>query len=342
MTQASFRSLAAALFRSLAAALFRSLAAALFRSLAAALLLVVLASCSSGTQTQAEPSPEATGGLNVQVASYDLAVGSQRFMVGLITSEQELVGWGDVDLRFAYLGTREEQVRGEVVSEATGRYLPIPNSSGQGPQAGQGPTVVPGAEGSGVYAAEVDFDRAGFWGVEVTADLDGDVQAGTATFEVFDEHRYPAVGDEAPRTENLTLDSTDVPREAIDSRAGQESGIPDEHLHTTTVASSIAGGKPTLLIVSTPVYCLSRFCGPITDMVAQLAHDYSAAANFIHIEVWRDFDNSVVNEAAAEWVMRDQNIFEPWVFLIDEQGIISHRWDNVATRAEIEPVLQDL
>lgn len=311
------------------------------RLLASALLVFLLASCGSGSGTQTQQSPEANGELNVQVASYDLAVGSQRFMVGLVTSEQELVGWGEVDLRFAYLGTREEQVSGEVVSETTATYLPIPFSAGES-EPRPDPAIVPGAEGSGVYSAEVDFDRAGFWGVEVAADLDGEPLVGTATFEVFDDHRYPAAGDDAPRTENLTLESADVPRAAIDSRAAQEGGIPDEHLHTTTVASSIADSTPTLLIVSTPVYCRSRFCGPITDMVAELAGDYSDVANFIHIEVWKDFDNAVVNESAAEWVMRDQNIFEPWVFLIDEEGKIVQRWDNVATRAEIEPVLRDL
>lgn len=311
------------------------------RPLAAVLLVALLGACSSGSGTQTQASPGTSSELNVQVASYDLAVGDQRFMVGLITPEQELVGWGGVDLRFAYLGTREEQVSGEVVAEAAGTYLPIPNSDGE-PPAQEGPTIVPGAEGSGVYSADVEFDKAGFWGVEVAANLDGEPVVGTATFEVYEEHRYPAVGEDAPRTQNLTLGADDAPEAAIDSRADQEGGIPDEHLHTETVASSIASSTPTLLIVSTPVYCRSRFCGPITDMVARLANDYSDVANFIHIEVWRDFDNSVVNEAAAEWVLRDENIFEPWVFLIDEEGKISQRWDNVATRAEIEPVLQDL
>lgn len=301
---------------------------------------ILLAACSQTTQTA--PSPDAGATLNVQVASYDLAVGTQRFMVGLITQEQELVGWGEAAMRFAYLGTREEQVESEVVAEATAGYLPIPNSAGEPePQPREDPTVVPGSEGRGVYAAEFDFDRAGFWGVEVRADLDGEEVVGTASFEVYEEPRYPSVGSEAPRTENLTLASPDAPPTAIDSRA-DEDGVPDEELHTATIAESIAASTPTLVVISTPVYCVSRFCGPITDMVAELAGEYSDVANFIHIEVWRDFDNGVVNEAAAQWVLRDDNIFEPWVFLIDADGNIARRWDNVATRAEIEPALQAL
>ena len=33
---------------------------------------------------------------------------------------------------------------------------------------------------------------------------------------------------------------------------------------------------------------------------------------------------------------------EPWVFLIGADGRIAARWDNVATRGEIEPLLRDL
>ncbi len=58
-----------------------------------------------------------------------------------------------------------------------------------------------------------------------------------------------------------------------------------------TVAASIASGKPTLLVVSTPTYCVSRFCGPITDMVQGLSKDYADRANFVHIEVWRNFES---------------------------------------------------
>jgi len=50
----------------------------------------------------------------------------------------------------------------------------------------------------------------------------------------------------------------------------------------------------------------------------------------------------VVNKAAAEWVLRGENVTEPWVFLIDGGGRISARWDNVATPGEIEPRLREL
>lgn len=105
----------------------------------------------------------------------------------------------------------------------------------------------------------------------------------------------------------------------------------------------LAVGKQRFMAgVITPVYCVSRFCGPVTDVVTDLQDEYPDSASFVHIEVWRDFQNQVVNKGASEWVLRDKNILEPWVFLIDKTGVIVARWDKVATRQEIEPALKSV
>jgi hypothetical protein len=87
---------------------------------------------------------------------------------------------------------------------------------------------------------------------------------------------------------------------------------------------------------------VSRFCGPVTDMVAELAAEYGDRADFIHVEIWADFQEGAVNEAAADWLLREGDLEEPWVFLIGADGRVVARWDNVATRSEIEPYLEDL
>jgi hypothetical protein len=155
------------------------------------------------------------------------------------------------------------------------------------------------------------------------------------------EPRYPAPGEWAPRTENLVLGS-DAPAEAIDSRARLPGGIPVRGLHRTTIADAIETGRPAVVVFATPVYCVSRFCGPVTDMVAELAKDYRDVAEFIHVEVWRSFQKQVVNRAAAEWLLRGGDLTEPWVFLIGPDGRILARWDNVVAREEIEPWLERL
>jgi hypothetical protein len=308
-------------------------------------LLVVLVSCTSRDPGTGAQSPTASPDeLVAQVASYDLAVGKQRFMVGLLTPEQELVGGGKVSMKFVYLGTRDRpQSSGRVVSEATGEFLAIPREGGRTPASPlSGPRVVASSEGSGVYAAEATFDRAGFWGVAVEASVEGrGPRSGKGTFEVLPEHQFPWLGEDAPRSENLTVDSGEVPKAAIDSRAQSGAPVPDPELHSNTVAKSLAEKRPVLLVVATPVYCVSRFCGPITDMVSELAKSYSDRVNFIHIEVWRDFEKKELNAAAADWILTDKPS-EPWIFLIGSDGKIIARWDNVATRGEVEPALQGL
>lgn len=303
---------------------------------------MLLASCASGDEG-AEPSKRSGRGqgLVVQVANYELlAEGENRFIAGLLTEDNLFVSGGTVIMRFSTL-PEEGASAGGPGTEATGKFLHIDEGHGPPPES---VTVGPASIGRGVYAADpVTFETPGTWQVEVEADLgEGDVRTATAAFQVLSEPRVPAVGQKAPRTENLTIGAEGAPAVAVDSRAETAGGIPDPELHETTIAAAIEAGRPALVVFATPVYCVSRFCGPITDMVAGLAETYGDRADFIHVEIWRDFQNKVVNKGAAEWVLRGDDLTEPWIFLIGDDGRIVARWDNVATPEEIEPLLKEL
>ena len=96
------------------------------------------------------------------------------------------------------------------------------------------------------------------------------------------------------------------------------------------------------MVFATPVYCTSRFCGPVTDMVQELARAYADRASFVHVEIWQDFEKQVLTKAAAEWLLRNNDLNEPWVFVIGADGRITARFDNVVTRDEVEPLLRAL
>ncbi len=281
-----------------------------------------------------------------QVASYDLAVGPPaRLIVGLQAPDFRLVVFGTVDFRFAYLGTKDAPLAPAYGPAVTATYLPIPGTPTS--EGIEQPQLVSGSQARGVYAAPAGFGKAGFWQVEVTAQVDGDTKRATGAFAVREQHRVPAPGSLAPRSQNLTMDApADVPRGAIDSRAGSDGSqpIPDPELHETTVAAALDAGRPVVVSVSTPVYCTSQFCGPVTDLVQELSHAYGDRAAFVHIEVFRDFQNTVINRAAAEWILPDgaEGLTEPWVFVVRADGVVTARFDNVATRGELEPLLQAL
>jgi hypothetical protein len=301
----------------------------------AGVILVILPSLVSGCGgggTGAKP-------LDVEVASYELVANQDnRFIAGLLAQDQEFVSYGTVKMSFSYLGAGEGEQSPQFFTSAQATFLPLP---GSGPATPPPATIIgPPTSGQGVYAAEpVRFDRSGFWQVEVTADVSGRTYSGESAFQVLDAPRVPAVGDKAIASDNFVLDSN-VPAQAIDSRASSPADIPDAPLHELTIAQALQQHKPLVIVFSTPVYCISRFCGPITDMIADLQKQFGDQANFIHVEIWQDFQKHQPGPTALQWLYRGGDLREPWVFLVDRSGTIVGRWDNVVTRDEVLPALQ--
>jgi hypothetical protein len=274
------------------------------------------------------------------VASYDLAVGpASRFMVGMFNEAKGPIGFGTAAFTFFFLGEKDASGTPQPGPTATATYLPLPGSHTP-PGDTSKPVYLPTHQ-RGVYAAEVAFDRPGFWGVVAVIDLDGRKEV-QVPFQVLPKHGVPFPGDPAPASQNLTVTTPGAPPEAIDSRASATTPVPDAELHQTTVAQALAEKRPIVLVVSTPTYCLSQFCGPVTDVVADLAKTYANRARFIHIEVWKDYKARQLNDAAKEWIAAGENVNEPWVFLIGSDGKVAARYDNIASREAVETFLQKL
>ncbi len=323
--------------------------------LALAAGLLALTACTSDGDDAGEASEDAAAQaaeseLRVDVASFDLHVGEQqRLLIGVATMDQGLVAHGEVDIAVGPLD-EDEPDQAAITQETTASFLPVPGDEPEG--GGAQPTVLVGEPGTGVYEARVDLDEPGLWALQVTAELaDGTTRTGSTVFPqrqpggLAEEPQVPAVGDEAPRTENLTVDDVDgeeVLPIMVDSRAGEDSDVPDHHIHDTTIAQAIEDGRPVVALFATPRFCMSRFCGPITETFADLAEQYDDRAEFVHVEVWRDFDAQELNEAAAEWIQTEHGGNEPWTFLIDDEGTIIARWDNVLDVEELRTELEQL
>lgn len=324
-----------------------------------ALLLAVIvaaAACAGGSSpaTDAEDAAgdDDVGGLNVHPASYDLAATgeAERFLVGALTAENKGLVGGTVELEFAFLGREGGSGSPAPGPSAEAAFLPVP---GKGPDdVGEQPTVMAPADGVGVYETDVAFDRPGFWQVAVTADVAGHGEmTGTAAFRVWEEHLVPVAGEEAIPVENLTVDDAgEVPPTAIDSRADSDGTVPDPGLHQTTIADALAEQRPLVVVFSTPVYCQSQFCGPITDAVADLAERFDDRAAFVHVEVWRDYEGTTLNDAYDTWANAGEDVGvqgagegrEPWVFAVGADGRIADRWDNVLDLEALEAWLGEL
>jgi hypothetical protein len=312
----------------------------------AAVLAVVaallLAACSgSSSKTNASSQNPAADELQAIAASFDVTAGPpQRFLIGLQTGNARLIGFGTVQVR-----VRRTDPPAPAGDTHDATFLPIPATQVPDPLPSK-PTLVDAVRGRGVYAATIGFDRPGIWTAEVDADVEGLGRMRASTdFQVATKHEAIAVGERAPASKSYTVaDHDGAPLDAVDSRAQGGSTVPDPELHRTTIASALAARRPFVAVFSTPVYCQSRFCGPITDMVAGVAKEYTGKATFVHVEIFKDFAKHVLNDAALQWLQRvpGGDIHEPWLYVVGSDGRVKARFDNVVTRDELVSAMDEL
>jgi hypothetical protein len=291
--------------------------------------------CAAGSSTSTSASGGSSGSVDpstfaAQVASTDLYVGPpQAVQIGVFSSDGNgvsLLTSGTIDMQIA------PSQGGGAATAATARYVPAPGTAGS---ASGTPALTTPDVARGVYQADdVRFDAPGVWEAAVSFTLDGTPVRLSTQFQVKAEPALPAPGQEAFRTQNLTMDSK-VDPQAIDSRAIDGAKVPDPELHQHTIAQAIAAGKPALVLFSTPVYCQSQFCGPSTDALEEIAKAHPNEADYIHVEIWGDYAKGEINAAAKQWLFRNGDLTEPWLYLIGPDGKIVQRWGPLFDPEEV-------
>ena len=298
-------------------------------SVLAGLLLVA---CGSSPSSSAVTSPSASTNFALQVASTDLYAGAaQRVQVGVFGSTEqggvELLTGGNIPLTLV-------AADGGTPIQGTAQYVPAPYTPSS-----KAPALTPPSQARGVYQLEdVIFPSAGVWQAQLSFDAGGQPVDLTSSFTVADEPSLPAPGQPALKTANLTMADDSNPQ-AIDSRAQDGAPVPDPELHQTTIAGAIAAHRAALVLFATPVYCTSQFCGPTTDALQQLAKTGPTTADYIHVEIWNDYQANTVNKAAGQWLLRNGDLTEPWLYLIGRDGIIVDRWSPLFDPAEVQAEL---
>ena len=286
---------------------------------AVALAFLTAVACTKDTTSSggASPSPSTFA---LQVATSDLYAGTaQRVQVGVFNQTadgiQVLTG-GAIPLSLV-------PADGGQPIQGTARYVPAPGTA-----VAADPTLTSPSKARGVYQLDdVTFPSAGVWNATLSFnDPDGQRENLTTQFGVSDKPALPAPGDKAYATKNLTMADTSVDPQAIDSRAQNGAKVPDPELHQETIAAALAAHQPILALFSTPVWCTSQFCGPSTDALEQLARTGPKDAAYIHVEIYENHAKNEVNAAAKQWLLRNGDLTEPWLFLIGRDGKIIDRW----------------
>ncbi len=321
-----------------------SLSATFVAAALAVTVAVGVGGCSSST-SDPKPSASKTAGaggpdeLFAETASFETVKSKpQRITFGLSTVDGRILHGGTIFVSFSPVNAK---------AKASAPAVPASYLAVAGPATSSDPSSIGAfSDGVGVYAATYNFPTAGFWTAQLRQSKDGKVLAETAV-EVKAKNAIPDVGDPAPPTQNpvsLKSKPLSVPINRIDSRSGPDAltELADPVLHTEVIADLLAAHRPFVVVVSTPAYCQSKFCGPITDLVdesAQMRSTSDTEMGYVHLEVFADPTAGTVNEWAAEWILNDGQGREPWVFLVDRSGKIAARFDNVMTRDEFETAL---
>lgn len=258
-------------------------------------------------------SPEdATTPIQLVLVPSEVIVGPNRFAVGIFDQGGNMVHEADVHLHFYDLTDHSNPF---FESEADAYSL----STERGEVT--------------IFAFDREFSHAGDWGVEVEVTFpDGTEALNGIRFFVTEDSPSIKPGDKAP-----------VIRTPVSGDVNQNLGLissaemPNPGFYRTSLDQSLSSGRPTLLLFATPAFCQTRFCGPSYDIFNDLYRQYQDDINFIHVEVFTGLPNPALNNYAVSPAMQEFGLeSEPWVFLIDKNGIVLYRVEGLFTFDEME------
>ena len=247
-------------------------------------------------------------GNNLIVISTDLNIGENRFVFAIIDNDQNPISIPNIRINLtnsnqtttAYNATFEEWPSGK----------------------------------TGVYVSHPYFDISGPWNIKTTISPNN-ITLNT-TFIVTIESKTPKIGEPAPKSNNKTRFSHPNLNEITSDVE------PDLALYTFTIKESVENSSPILLTFSTPGFCQTATCGPQVKIISDLSAKYKNTVNFIHVEIYEnptelkgDISNAKIVQAVKDWNLPS----EPWIFLVDQEGVIKSRFEGLATYQEIEIAL---
>jgi hypothetical protein len=211
-------------------------------------------------------------------------------------------------------------------------------------------TFVWGIEGErGFYVAKVTFPEAGEWGAEFTTQLnDAAPETIRMRFQVSTSSPVVRVGDAAPASDTPTAASVDgdLARISTDS-------APDPAFYEVSVRDALAAHDPFVLVFATPKFCASAQCGPTLERVKAVAAGFPDVT-FINVEPYvlefvdgslrPKLDTSVdppvliAAQPTVDWGL----LSEPWVFVVDGDGIVTGSFEGVIADSELGAAIEDV
>jgi hypothetical protein len=183
----------------------------------------------------------------------------------------------------------------------------------------------------GIYLIRTTFAQPGNWWVKLKAD--GYAESMQASFTVGENiDPMPGVGDAAIAVETRTTAEFELDELSTDTE-------PEPSFYTTSLDEALATGGPTVVVFATPAFCMSQTCGPMLDQVKAVAVDHPGAT-YVHVEIYENAhtattENLQIDPAVTAWGLPS----EPWVFVVDGDGVVAARFEGALQDGELEEAL---
>ena len=279
---------------------------------------------SDASQVPSSPKPTSTAAapesvLHAILATTVLGVGSQRV---------------------AFILTRPDSLVPVPEATVTSVYLDGQNGASETKQAAF--YLWPyGVRGS--YSTKFFLNQPGQWRLDVSVTSDDGTNRQTQVFlDVQERVEVAGVGSVPPLIRNKTVWDVESLAELSSAAA------PDPDLYAMTITTAMTTGNPTMIVFSTPAFCVSPTCGPQVEVLTDLQDTYGDQANFIHVELYDnpadiqgDLSAARYSPLVDAWGLSSVPGWtnESWTFVLGRDGRIASRFEAFAPREELEQTL---
>lgn len=260
----------------------------------------------------------------------DFVIGANRFPFALLSMDGKPLKGFKIKARFYSVNNGDLQFTQEAIAE----YLTITHSNMHQHLDG---SMHLHENDRGFYVIDsIYFDQPGISVAEFTLadDAQSPISIQSLAFEVSSNSKAPRPGDHIPP---WTASNQDTLNKATENLSVEPS------LSHVTLEQAVNSAKPMVIAFSSPMFCTSQMCGPVTDIVSTISQKYDNELDFIHIE---PYDLEIAQKEGrlvptgifSQWELPS----EPWVFLINSGNRITDRYEGLFTEKELESSILNL
>lgn len=286
--------------------------------LRAAALAPLLAACTSKDK-KATPSPSgpvslenvgagAAPGLEIGDAEAELLQGASRYAFGLIGPDGPLAG------AKATVYTGLDPAKPPTATVTAVEF------------------TEPGLNDRGLYVAQVPFPTAGDYFIAVVAETKSGSFRGGTRVTVKTSSKSPTRGQKVPSIKTPTTKNP-LKADPLCSRRPKPCAM-----HAVSLDDALKNGKPTVVVFAAPAFCQTELCGPDVEIVQGVANMLGGKANFIHVEAYVGATNPTDGKLAPA-LKSFQFDSEPWLYVLDKDGVVSDRISGAFATTELTTLL---